>query len=143
MLRQVGQRAVKSHFILYVTDQAASTTFYSRVLGRPPSLDVPGMTEFELGAGAILGLMPAAGIARLLGDRLPAVAGPDTTKGELYLVVDDAAAFHARAMEAGARELSPLRRRDWGEDVAYSLDPDGHVLAFAQALPHSAGNSTT
>lgn len=134
---------MKSHFILYVTDPAASTAFYSRVLDRPPSLDVPGMTEFELGSGAVLGLMPVAGIARLLGDRLPAVASPDTTKAELYLVVDDAAAFHARAIESGARELSGFGRRDWGEDVAYSLDPDGHVLAFAQAPPHSPGNSTT
>ena len=37
----------------------------------------------------------------------------------------------ARAIEFGAREVSPLALRDWGHSVAYSLDPDGHVLAFA------------
>ena len=30
-------------------------------------------------------------------------------------------------------ELDPLRARDWGHLAAYSLDPDGHVLAFAAA----------
>ena len=138
MTRRYGHRRVtndmKSHFILYVADQAASAAFYSRVLDRPPSLDVPGMTEFELDSGAILGLMPAAGISRLLGARLPEPAvGPDTTKAELYLVVSDAATYHARALEGGARELSALEPRDWGDEVAYSLDSDGHVLAFAQA----------
>ena len=33
-------------------------------------LDVPGMTEYELARGAVLGLMPEAGIRRLLGERL-------------------------------------------------------------------------
>ena len=31
----------------------------------------------------------------------------------------------------GAIELSPLTRRPWGDDAAYCLDPDGHVVAFA------------
>lgn len=50
---------------------------------------------------------------------------------ELYLVVKDAAVYHARALAAGARKLSPLTLRDWGHLAAYSLDPDGHVLAIA------------
>jgi len=49
---------------------------------------------------------------------------------ELYLV-EDAAAYHARARAAGAIELSALTRRSWGDNAAYSLDPDGHVVAFA------------
>lgn len=119
----------RAHFILYVRDQAASRAFYTHVLGVAPSLDVPGMTELPLAGGAVLGLMPEAGIARLLGDALgPVGRGP---RAEVYLVVDDAAAYHARALAAGAKELSPLSPRDWGHDVAYARDPDGHVLAFA------------
>jgi hypothetical protein len=38
----------------------------------------------------------------------------------------------ARAVAAGAREISGLEPRDWGHDVAYALDADGHVLAFAR-----------
>ena len=119
-----------AHAILYVRDQAASTAFYARALGVAPTLDVPGMTELPLTPGAVLGLMPEAGIARLLGVSPPAGSG----RAELYLVVDDPGAAHARAIAAGARELSPLQPRGWGHEAAYCLDPDGHVLAFARPL---------
>lgn len=54
----------KSHFILYVRDQARSTQFYRAVLDAAPLLEVPGMTELQLSGGAVLGLMPEAGIVR-------------------------------------------------------------------------------
>jgi len=31
-------------------------------------------------------------------------------------------------------ELSGVENRDWGHRAAYSLDPDGHVLAFAEQI---------
>lgn len=124
---------MRSHFILYVKDQQVSARFYARVLGCEPSLDVPGMTEFELAQDSVLGLMPASGIKRLLGERLPdPTVDTNTPKAELYLMVEDAEAYYSRALAAGARELSVLQPRDWGDHVAYSLDPDGHVLAFAR-----------
>lgn len=130
-----------SHFILYVADPARARAFYAAALAREPRLDVPGMTEFELGGGAVLGLMPEGGIARLLGGALPAPAFSNgTLRAELYLVVDDPRACHARALCAGARELSPVGPRDWGHDAGYALDPDGHILAFAG---DRAGRSTT
>ena len=124
---------MKAHFILYVAGQERSTAFYSEVLGMAPSLNLPGMTEFTLEGGAILGLMPEAGIKRLLGAALPEMARcHGIPRAELYLVTNDARQFHSRALAAGARELSPLTQRDWGHLAGYSLDPDGHVLAFAQ-----------
>ena len=123
-----------AHFILYVADQDASTGFYREVLQSAPRLHVPGMTEFELPGGAVLGLMPQAGIKRLLGAALPdPAAAAGVPRAELYLVVDDAEAAHTRALAAGARELSAVAPRDWGHHAGYSLDPDGHVLAFARA----------
>ena len=123
---------MKAHFILYVADQQRSTAFYSSVLGAAPDLDVPGMTEFSIGGSAVLGLMPEEGIVRLLGTAMPdpSIAN-GTPRSELYLVVQNAADFHNRAIAAGARELSSFALRDWGHNAAYSLDPDGHVLAFA------------
>lgn len=121
-------------FILYVADQARSARFYAALLERAPRLDVPGMTEFELGGGAVLGLMPAAGIRRLLGPTLPdPAAAAGVPRAELYLLGPDPEAGHARALAAGARELSPVRPRDWGHRVGYALDPDGHVVASAGA----------
>lgn len=123
-----------SHFILYVADQEASTRFYSHVLDLDPILNVPGMTEFQLDRSAVLGLMPASGISRLLGDKLPApLVGAGAAKAEVYLLVEDPAAYHSRSIGSGGRELSALQPRDWGHDVAYSMDADGYVLAFAQA----------
>lgn len=128
----VGQVTGAVHLILYVRDQAAATAFWRAVLGEPPALDEPGMTEFALGTQTVLGLMPEARIRSLLGPSLPdPAAARGIPRAEVYLVVPDAAACHARALAAGAAELSPLARRSWGDQVAYSLDPDGHVIAFA------------
>lgn len=128
-----------AHFILYVADQTRSSRFYAIVLGFAPRLDVPGMTEFSLPGGAVLGLMPESSIERLLGPVLPSPSqAHGVPRAELYLVVDDPAAYHVRALSAGARELSALGPRSWGHVAAYSLDPDGHVLAFARAETPSA-----
>src|SRR5688500_6869538 len=95
------------HFILYVKDQARSRDFYAAVLDRTADLDVPGMTEFALGGNAVLGLMPQAGIERLLGGKV-AARGEEIARCELYLVAADAEALHRRALAAGASELSPF-----------------------------------
>jgi predicted enzyme related to lactoylglutathione lyase len=122
-----------AHFILYVEDQKGSAAFYTRALGISPCLDVPGMTEFLLPGGSTLGLMPEAGIMRLLGVALPDPrSASGVPRAEVYLRVDDAPAYLERAVWAGARELSPVQPRDWGDAAGYCLDPDGHVLAFAE-----------
>lgn len=121
-----------THTILYVANQKASSAFYQRVLEVPPRLDVPGMTEFQLSAEHVLGLMPEAGIRRILGDILPDPAAANgIPRVELYFRVSDPEAGLSRGLEAGAKLLSPLMDRDWGDKAGYLLDPDGHVLAFA------------
>lgn len=123
----------KSLFIVYVADQERSAKFYTRVLACEPTLNVPGMTEFALTPTSVLGLMPEAGIKRLLGNALPDPAGAHgIPRAELYLRVADAAAYHQRALSAGATELSAMALRSWGDRAAYSLDLDGHVIAFAE-----------
>lgn len=125
---------METYFILYVQDQQRARAFYAMALGTAPRLDVPGMTEFCLPAGGVLGLMPVDGIKRLLGNSLP---DPGQAQGipraELYLMVPDPARHHAQSLQAGGRELSALQDRPWGHAAAYSLDLDGHVLAFAAA----------
>ncbi|KAB2897692.1 MAG: glyoxalase [Dokdonella sp.] len=122
----------ESYFILYVADQQRSTAFYTSVLARAPRLFVPGMSEFDLPGGGVLGLMPEHGIRKLLGAGLPDPAAANgVPRCELYVLVAEPDRWHGRALLAGARELSPLAPRSWGHDAAYSLDPDGHVLAFA------------
>lgn len=137
----VAPAGMAAHFILYVADQDRSATFHQQVLGRPPRLHVPGMTEFQLPGGATLGLMPESGIRALLGSRLPDPAlGRGIPRAELYLVVDEPSVFLARALAAGAVELSTLQARGWGHLAAYALDPDGHVLAWARPI-HDADDA--
>lgn len=120
------------NFILYVCDQEASTRFYQSVLNQEPQLYVPGMTEFRLSSGCLLGLMAEKGIKRLFG---AAIEDPEKTNGiarvEVYLTVKSPEIFLERAMAAGGRPLSPLEPRNWGDTAAYIAHLDGHVVAFA------------
>jgi len=122
-----GGRVEAAEFILYVADRARATAFYRHVLAAEPVLDVPGMTEFDLG-GATLGLMPAADMEDLLARQ---IRGGTGQRCELYLRRADAPAALARAAAGGGKLLDGLRDRSWGERVGYALDPDGHVLALA------------
>ncbi len=129
---ELSAYVLKVQFILYVVDQAESTSFYTKVLGQEPSLNVPGMTQFEMPGGSTLGVMPTAGIKKLLGEKLP---NPEKAAGvpraELYLRVSDPEKSLERAVNAGAEELSTVQERGWGDRAGYCLDLDGHVLAFA------------
>ena len=130
-----------AHLILYVRDQERARAFYQAALGFAPRLHVPGMTEFQLTSGAVLGLMPEAGIRSLLPKLPDPAAASGVPRAETYLVVASPAAAHARAVAAGASELSPVLPRDWGDDAGYCLDPDGHVLAFAAPTEGRASSS--
>ncbi|MBS2009915.1 MAG: VOC family protein [Cyanobacteria bacterium SZAS TMP-1] len=122
-----------THFILYVKDQETSSSFYHQVLDLEPVLNVPGMTEFSLSENCVLGLMPESGIKKLLGEVLPEPSkAAGIPRAEIYLVVNDASKYLGRALQNGATLLSDLTLRDWGHKVAYCLDLDAHVLAFAE-----------
>jgi uncharacterized glyoxalase superfamily protein PhnB len=47
---------------------------------------------------------------------------------EIALVDEDVAAAHARALEAGARELAPPKQKPWGQTVSYVRDPNGILV---------------
>jgi predicted enzyme related to lactoylglutathione lyase len=123
--------------ILYVSDQRKSATFYGALLGLMPSLDVEGMTEFDIVAGTVevkLGLMPETGIARIVTPTLPHPSNANRApRCELYLKVDNVEEMIERALAAGATMVSELTLRNWGEEVAYLADYDHHVNALARA----------
>jgi uncharacterized glyoxalase superfamily protein PhnB len=120
--------------ILYVADQKRSRDFYSALLAKEPSLDVPGMTEFILSDNLKLGLMPENGIAKILSDKTPhPSSGNGIPRCELYLLVEDSDKLNQYAISLGAKEISPVSLRDWGDKVGYVSDFDGHIIAFAAA----------
>ncbi len=131
-----------SHFILYVSDQRRSTEFYSRTITIEPRLNVPGMTEYEIAESVVLGLMPLASVSRLFDKKPEEVKAKSILRAELYLIVDQPQLYHQRALEAGARELSPFSTRDWGHQAAYSADIDGNVIAFGEVVTEQASANT-
>jgi len=120
--------------ILYVKDQSSSTTFYAGLFLRDPSLHVPGMTEFELTDTVKLGLMPENGIAKIITPSLPhPKLGNGIPRCELYIKVLNANLFIERGIKLGGKLISKLQKRDWGDDVGYLADKDGHIIAFVEA----------
>lgn len=125
------------HIILYVADQQKSRDFYSIILQKEPSQDVPGMTEFTLTENLKLGLMPETGISKILLNKTPAPAsGNGIPRCELYIVLDSIESIFETAIEAGAKKISPIDDRDWGDKVGYLADFDGHIIAFAKRITH-------
>lgn len=123
----------KMMFIIYVESQDKSKVFYRKALGLNPSLDVPGMTEFDLTENTSLGIMPGDGIVRVLDNKVP---NPNSIKGipkcELYLFVDSSDECYERALEAGGVGISKGMQRNWGDYVAYCSDVDSNIIAFAR-----------
>lgn len=119
--------------ILYCKDQQKSRDFYTKILNLSPTLDVPGMTEFQLTPELKLGLMPENGIAKILGNKTP---HPSTGNGiprcELYIYVNDVENSFNQSLKFGANKVSHPQHRDWGDTVAYVSDIDGHIVAFAK-----------
>lgn len=125
-------------FILYVSDQMRSTEFYEKLLKISPSLNVPGMTEFNLSETVKLGLMPEIGISNII---CPAMPHPKIANGiprcELYLKVTNPADYLERGIQLGGKNISELQARDWGDTVGYIADLDGHIIAFAKTTINS------
>jgi predicted enzyme related to lactoylglutathione lyase len=127
----------ESHLILIilaVSDLNRSALFYEHAFGWTRAVDAPVYLEYALANGMRLGLYQRESFAVNTG-LLPEQAGPGSSTGsELYLRVDDIQQVAIRLNEAGARLLSTLAPRDWGDEVAYFTDPDGNVIAIARTL---------
>jgi uncharacterized glyoxalase superfamily protein PhnB len=125
----------KVEFILYVHNAKVASNFYEAVFQKKPFNVDAGITEFELTSNCVLGLMPEANISKIL---QPIMPHPSQANGiprcELYLYVDSPEDYLQRAFDAGAVLISPNQRRDWGDEVGYCADPDGHVVAFAKKI---------
>lgn len=121
--------------ILYVNDQQASANFYTKLFRQNPEVNVPGMTEFTLAETCKLGLMPNKGIAKILRGNTP---HPDEGNGiprcELYFYVENIEVEFENALKIGAKLISPIEDRDWGDRACYFSDIDGHIIAFAEKL---------
>ena len=79
-----------------------------------------------------LGLYAREAFARNVGEPPHGIPAGSIAATELYVYPDDLDATAARLVAAGARPLSALAPRDWGDEVAYFADLDGNVIALAR-----------
>jgi uncharacterized glyoxalase superfamily protein PhnB len=97
-----------------------SREFYEAVLGFEVDDTVPTRLYFHCG-DVILALIDWT------------VEGRDNlqpTPDNVYFATSELDALYERAVSAGARIVSPIETRTWGERSFYCLDPDGNQLCF-------------
>lgn len=122
---------MKCIFNLYVNDDQRSAQFYSEAFELTPLLHDGGV-RFQLPGGCAFGLLTERSAKARFGTLID---DPEMSNGisrvELSVTLADPKACVARALDAGARMISPLQLRENGDVSAYVLDPDGHMLVIA------------
>ena len=118
------------YVILYVRDLEASIAFYRDIVGLPFKFRQSTYAEFAT-EGTKFALFEESAVPDLIG-RPVTEGGPS---GEVAFVVNDVDAEARRLSAAGVEILSPPVDRPWGHRTLYVLDPDGHVVEFAQQIP--------
>ena len=78
------------------------------------------------------------GASLMMHDDFPEYRGgtalPEPTGVTLHLQVDDADAWFARAVAAGATVAMPLENMFWGDRFGQVKDPCGHLWSIAQTV---------
>jgi uncharacterized glyoxalase superfamily protein PhnB len=97
-----------------------SRIFYERLLGVAADDTVPSRVYFHCG-DVILAVIDWSAEDR---------GALHPTAENLYLATAELDAVYERAVGAGARVVSPIEARPWGERSFYCLDPDGNRLCF-------------
>lgn len=119
--------------VFYVENLETSKLFYTTVLDQSPILDEPELVEFQLMRNFKLGLVPLKGIVHTLNLAVRHRPEGCMPACEICLKHEDPEGCLVLFEAAGGKLIQPLKTMDWGEEVAYGLDPDGHMIAFSRA----------
>jgi lactoylglutathione lyase len=117
------------YVILYVRDLDKSISFYRDVIGLPFKFTESGYAEFAT-QGTKFALFERTSLPQLIGRD----GGECDATMEVAFLVDDVDAEAERLRAAGVAELTGPVDRPWGQRTFHFLDPDGHVVEFAQEL---------
>jgi lactoylglutathione lyase len=117
-------------YCIYVSDIERSIRFYTEVIG----LKLQGRTEIDDVHEAHLAADEGGGRLQLA-ERYQ--GGRPIDHGfalwKIYMNVDDCAATHARAVEAGYEwTMTPTRLDRWPVTVAFVNDPDGYSVELVE-----------
>ncbi len=118
--------------ILAVQDLAASARFYQELLGWQRTVDVPVYVQLTAPGGLGIGLYDRVSYGVNTGQVPPKPTALHAGGAEVYFYCKDLEERAALAERLGARLLSPISVRMWGDEVAYFADPDENVVALAR-----------
>jgi uncharacterized glyoxalase superfamily protein PhnB len=127
-------RQTVTPYLLY-EDATAAVAFLTEAFG---------FREVERATGAAGGmhveLETSSGGTLFLGQPPRGFQNPSRVgvTAEVYVLVDDVRAHHARAMQVGAREIEPLTDLPFGHRRYGCADPQGHEWYFAQVTSADA-----
>ena len=119
-----GMHSVTPHLVC--AGAAAAIEFYKKAFGAVELTRLPGQQGKLMHASIRIG-----DSAVMLVDESPewGMLGPKALKGSpvtIHLYVDDADAFVARAVKAGAKLTMPVADMFWGDRYGKLEDPFGH-----------------
>lgn len=122
--------------IVYVSDVAASLTFFENAFGLARRFlhESGGYGELETGATTLSFASHETARGNLGRDYAAADASASPLGIEVGLVTDDVAAACDRAVKAGATLLKPPSVKPWGQTVAYVRCPDGTLVELCTAV---------
>ncbi len=119
--------------ILATRDLKRSVAFYTTAFDWSIRTQNKTYVEFDLPGGRGIALCTTEGFRQEVG-AWPQEVEDGISNVQVYLRCDDLPRTIAKLHTAGARPLSKVNSRSWGEEVAYFADPDGHVIAVARHL---------
>ncbi len=127
------------YVVLYVKDVSASLTFYEEAFGLSRRFynNDNGKAYGEMNAGAARLAFYSFELAKTQFKDGFVTASPDKAPlgFEIALVTADVPALFARAVKAGATEVSKPEAKPWGQTVACLRDTDGHIVELCTPLP--------
>lgn len=122
--------------IIYVPDVAASLAFCEQAFGLTRRFLHESGTYGELDTGETTLSFAAheLGDANFPGGHVAAHKSTQPLGFEIGLVTSDVAGAHARAVKAGATELSAPVTKPWGQVVSYVRCPDGLLVELCSPI---------
>lgn len=122
--------------IVYVPDVAASLTFFERAFGfkRRFLTEEGDYGELETGPTVLAFAQHALAESNSSQGFVYCSESEKPLGVELAFVTSEVEKDHAAAVEAGATELAPPRKKPWGQWVSYLRCPDGSLVELCTPI---------
>ncbi|HJV84153.1 MAG TPA: VOC family protein [Noviherbaspirillum sp.] len=122
--------------IIYVPDVAASLAFFEKAFGLSRRFLHESGTYGELDTGETTLSFAAheLGDMNFPGGHVAAHTSAQPLGFEIGLVTENVGEAHAKALAAGARELTAPANKPWGQTVSYVRCPDGILVELCTPM---------